>query len=53
MSDNKDDRPIVATPRLPYEKPSVIAEEVFETLALSCAKATIATPGCRLTDSRS
>lgn len=25
--------------RLPYEKPAVISEEVFETLALSCAKA--------------
>lgn len=25
--------------RLPYEPPAVISEEVFETLALSCAKA--------------
>lgn len=25
--------------KLPYEKPQVISEEVFETLALSCAKA--------------
>jgi hypothetical protein len=25
--------------RLPYQPPSVISEEVFETLALSCAKA--------------
>ncbi len=25
--------------RLPYEQPRVISEEVFETLALSCAKA--------------
>jgi len=25
--------------RLPYEKPAVISEEVFETLALSCARA--------------
>lgn len=24
-------------PRLPYEPPAVISEEVFETLALSCA----------------
>ena len=24
--------------RQPYEKPAVVAEEVFETLALSCAK---------------
>jgi hypothetical protein len=26
-------------PRLPYEPPAVISEEVFETLALSCARA--------------
>ena len=25
--------------RLPYQPPAVITEEVFETLALSCAKA--------------
>lgn len=25
--------------RLPYEKPAVLSEEVFETLALSCARA--------------
>lgn len=25
--------------RLPYEAPAVITEEVFETLALSCARA--------------
>ena len=25
--------------RLPYEPPAVISEEVFETLALSCASA--------------
>jgi hypothetical protein len=25
--------------RLPYEPPAVISEEVFETLALSCARA--------------
>lgn len=32
--------------RLPYEPPAVISEEVFETLALSCAKANpIACPG--------
>lgn len=24
--------------RLPYEKPAVVSEEVFETLALSCAQ---------------
>jgi hypothetical protein len=26
-------------PRKPYERPAVISDEVFETLALSCAKA--------------
>lgn len=32
--------------RLPYEPPAVISEEVFETLALSCAKANpFACPG--------
>lgn len=32
--------------RLPYEKPRVISEEVFETLALSCARANpFACPG--------
>lgn len=32
--------------RLPYEPPAVISEEVFETLALSCAKANpIVCPG--------
>jgi hypothetical protein len=34
------------TPRLAYEPPAVISEEVFETLALSCAKANpIVCPG--------
>jgi hypothetical protein len=44
------DRPETATPsdpqRRPYEAPAVISEEVFETLALSCAKANpFACPG--------
>lgn len=30
--------------RLPYEPPQVISEEVFETLALSCAKTTSGFP---------
>jgi hypothetical protein len=39
MSDRaKSNRPPAPTERLPYEKPAVISEEVFETLALSCAK---------------
>ncbi len=32
----KDPQP---RPRKPYERPAVISDEVFETLALSCAKA--------------
>ena len=28
-----------APARLPYEPPAIISEQVFETLALSCAKA--------------
>jgi len=38
MSEQKrDQRP--ERPRKPYERPAVISDEVFETLALSCAKA--------------
>ncbi|HVK73791.1 MAG TPA: hypothetical protein VM734_10735 [Kofleriaceae bacterium] len=38
MSDGKkDERP--ERPRKPYERPQVVSDEVFETLALSCAKA--------------
>jgi hypothetical protein len=33
----KDEQP--ERPRKPYERPAVISDEVFETLALSCAKA--------------
>lgn len=40
-------------PRLPYEKPAVIAEEVFETLALSCVKSSPFIPGCKSGDVRS
>ena len=39
---DNDDRSVgdhTQTDRLPYEKPQVISEEQFETLALSCAKA--------------
>jgi hypothetical protein len=35
----KNDRaPDGDEPRLPYEPPAVISEEVFETLALACTK---------------
>ncbi len=38
--DPKDETPQLATSRkLPYERPAVISDEVFETLALSCANA--------------
>lgn len=39
MSDDtaKDNRP--RPPRRPYIPPAVISDDVFETLALSCAKA--------------
>lgn len=44
MSDGKKDdrreRPGMGTgARRPYERPAVISDEVFETLALSCGKA--------------
>jgi hypothetical protein len=38
-------------PRRPYERPSVISEEVFETLALSCANARLACPPTNLNKS--
>jgi hypothetical protein len=38
MSDPKHDRR-PERDRKPYERPAVISDEVFETLALSCAKA--------------
>lgn len=34
----------VAAPRLPYEPPAILSEEVFETLALACGK--ISGGGC-------
>ena len=41
MSEPKKDpgAPLAERPRKPYERPAVISDEVFETLALSCAKA--------------
>jgi len=38
MSEPKND-PRPERARKPYERPAVISDEVFETLALSCAKA--------------
>jgi hypothetical protein len=38
MDDKEPNQP-TPDPRLPYEPPRVISDEVFETLALSCAKA--------------
>jgi hypothetical protein len=37
--DEQDENQAERKARLPYEPPAVISEEVFETLALSCAKA--------------
>ncbi|HUQ08361.1 MAG TPA: hypothetical protein VM261_37980 [Kofleriaceae bacterium] len=39
MSEPKKDSPEGTRPRKPYERPAVVSDEVFETLALSCAKA--------------
>ncbi len=39
MSEPQKDPPPEPRPRKPYEAPAVISDEVFETLALSCAKA--------------
>lgn len=35
---NKDKNNSVDTARKPYEKPAVISDETFETMALSCGK---------------
>lgn len=40
MDDKHTEKP-VEDARLPYQPPAVITEEVFETLALSCAKANL------------
>jgi len=37
MSDQKKTER-ASTPRRPYERPAVVSDEVFETMALSCAK---------------
>ncbi len=39
MNDEKHNKPQAEDDRLPYEPPAVVSEEVFETLALSCASA--------------
>jgi len=39
MNEDKDKKLPQDDDRLPYEAPSVVSEEVFETLALSCASA--------------
>ena len=50
MKDHKDTQtrpaPDVSGPtgKLPYERPAVISDEVFETLALSCANARFVCP---------
>ncbi len=43
--DQKDRQPRPSLEaKLPYERPAVISEEVFETLALSCANAQFVCP---------
>ncbi len=41
MKDPQERAPTVPSPavRLPYERPAVVSEEVFETMALSCGMA--------------
>mgnify|MGYP000866689265 CR=1 FL=1 len=39
MNEPKKDPRHAERPRKPYERPAVVSDEVFETLALSCAKA--------------
>lgn len=39
MSEPKKEPRVDEKPRKPYERPAVVSDEVFETLALSCARA--------------
>lgn len=39
MSESKKNPRTDSRPRKPYERPAVVSDEVFETLALSCARA--------------
>ncbi len=39
MSTERKKTEQAASPRRPYERPAVVSDEVFETMALSCAKA--------------
>ena len=43
---SKDATPTTVDNRAPYEPPEVIGEELFETLALACGKATPAQMSC-------
>jgi hypothetical protein len=47
--DDKKPEPREEPPRrrLPYERPAVISEEIFETLALSCQRTIGCTPANR------
>jgi hypothetical protein len=47
MNDPKDIQVPAASEkkaRMPYERPAVISEEVFETLALACASGRLSCP---------
>jgi hypothetical protein len=37
--DREPEAPAATAPRKPYEPPRIVSEEVFETLALACGKA--------------
>lgn len=37
--DREHEAPTATDPRQPYEPPRIVSEEVFETLALACGKA--------------
>ena len=43
MNDGKKDERR-ERPRKPYERPAVISDEVFETLALSCSRSRFSCP---------
>ena len=38
MSTERKKTEQAAAPRRPYERPAVVSDEVFETMALSCGK---------------
>ena len=45
MRSEQKDKEVVVTSKKPYEKPAIVAEKVFETMALSCGSVGIACVG--------